>query len=764
VENCGELVSELIFISTTVDRGGAEILLLGMVKALRSEYKITVFYMIGKGSLRPNLQALGVEVKQLGLRSILRVLHSLWKNREAILQGWMYHGNIIASLFHILALGRGKLFWAVHHSAKAYARESLGKKMILKLSAFLSRMPAGIVYVSEPVQEEHNKFGYRNKNTKVIHNGIDTTQFIIDDTANERIRSELGIPSDASVLGIVGRNHPVKDYKTFFRAVAILLQTHPQLHVVTVGRDINLNEFSSQLKDLSPQNLARIHLLGERTDVPQLLSIMDVFVLSSLSESFSLSLIEALATGRCCVSTDVVFFWDLFPEALLTFKPNNYKALVEGVNRHLSLSSEQRQLIGSKARTVVEDRFTMPGMIKSYQEFWDQRVSGIKEDFKPSRRKVLRLISRLNVGGPAIHVILLTRHFNNESWESVLVTGIPGENEGDMGYLARKYGVEPVIFNNLGREISILDDLKVGLELIKLFRKEKPDIVHTHTAKAGTLGRLAAIITCVPQIYHTFHGHVFQGYFSPLKTRIFLMIERFLARFTTGIIAISKRQKDDLIKFGITQANKIHVIPLGFDFSRILPPDQDRMLRRMLNIAPGKITVALIGRITAIKNPILFMNIAGEVIRQRQNVHFLVIGDGELKQDCQHLAKKLGIQDQVSFTGFISDLMQIYGSVDIVCLTSINEGTPVSLLEAMACQKIVISTPVGGVPDFIRTGENGFICEADPVAFSNQIIDCVDNLGKYTTLREQAAKDVLNRYDMSRLFKDIEELYDLHAK
>lgn len=289
-------------------------------------------------------------------------------------------------------------------------------------------------------------------------------------------------------------------------------------------------------------------------------------------------------------------------------------------------------------------------------------------------------------------------------------------------------------------------------------------ILCTHTAKAGTLERLAAIITHVPQIYHSSPGHVFQGYFSPLKTLIFIMIERFLARFTIGIIAISKHQKDDLIKFGIAPANKISVIPLGLDFSRILPPDPDRMLRRRLDIAPEKITVALIGRIKAIKNPLLFMNIAGEVIRQRQNVHFLMIGDGELRRDCQNQAKKLGIQDQVSFTGFIADLKQIYGSVDIVCLTSINEGTPVSLLEAMACQKIVISTPVGGVPDLIKSGENGFICNADPVTFSKRIIDCVDNLGEYKTLGEQAAKDVLNRYDMSRLFKDIEELYDSSAK
>ena len=383
-----------------------------------------------------------------------------------------------------------------------------------------------------------------------------------------------------------------------------------------------------------------------------------------------------------------------------------------------------------------------------------------KKDMQERKKKIVRIISRLCISGTSVHVSLLSYHFNNDNWETILLSGVPGENEGDMIYLPKQYGIEPIIIKHMGREISLWDDFLAEVQLIKILKKEKPDIVHTHTSKAGTLGRLAAILTGVPQIYHTFHGHTFEGYFSPLKTKFFIQIERFLARFSTKIIAISERQKEDLIRFKIAKSDKITIIPLGFDFSRLLPYDNECKLRKKLNIAKDKITIALIGRVTAIKNPALFIYSANEVLKQRNNVHFLIIGDGELTDDCKKLVNQLGIQDYFTFPGFIEDLKLIYGSVDIVCLTSINEGTPVSLLEAMASQKIVIATPVGGVPDFVKNGENGFLCDANPQAIAEQIIFCVDNFQNLDYLRKQAAEEVLSKYSMNRLFKDLENLYN----
>lgn len=380
-------------------------------------------------------------------------------------------------------------------------------------------------------------------------------------------------------------------------------------------------------------------------------------------------------------------------------------------------------------------------------------------DERKRRKKIIQIIARLNVGGPAVHVTMLTGHFSSAEWQSQLLTGMHGANEGDMTYLAEQYGIKPLVLKGFGREISLWNDLRVIRQLYLIMCHEKPDIVCTHTAKAGTLGRLAAVMARVPRVYHTFHGHIFHGYFSPLKTRFYILMEKILARISTSIIAISERQKQELVSYGITKADKIRVISLGLDFSRMLPCDPDRSLATRLGVGPKVTTVALVGRITAIKAPSLFIMAAQEVLKQRNDVHFLMIGDGELKNACQAEVENLGLQRHFSFTGFVADLKLLYGSVDIVCLTSVNEGTPVSLLEAMACGKLVVSTPVGGVPDFVTDGVNGFLCPAEPHAFAARISAFVEDPGKYQNVREQASRDIQRKYSRERLFKDYERLF-----
>ncbi len=380
-------------------------------------------------------------------------------------------------------------------------------------------------------------------------------------------------------------------------------------------------------------------------------------------------------------------------------------------------------------------------------------------DKRRQQKKIIQIIARLNVGGPAVHVTLLTGHFSGEDWQSLLVTGIHGANEGDMTYLAEQYGIKPLVLKGFGRDISLWHDLRVIRQLFLILRREKPDIVCTHTAKAGTLGRLAAFLARVPRIYHTFHGNVFHGYFSSLNSRFYILMEKILAHISTSIIAISERQKQELVSYGITRAAKIRVIPLGLDFSRMLPCDPERSLATRLGIAATSTTVALVGRITAIKAPSLFIKAAQEVLKQRTDVHFLMIGDGELKDECQAEVEILGLQGHFSFTGFLADLKILYGSLDIVCLTSINEGTPVSLLEAMACGKLVISTSVGGVPDFVKDEVNGFLCPADPHDFAARIIACLDDPGKYQNMREKASQDIKRHYSKERLFEDCERLF-----
>ncbi len=363
-------MAKIVFLTTTVDLGGAEILLLNMVEALRGEHEISVLYLKGKGTLLPNFRVLGIEPRKLSFKRFLGVTGELRRSRETILQGWMYHGNLLAGFIHLLSGKRGRLFWAVHHSAKAYVSGSPFGSVRLRLTSLFARLPEKIVYVSEQVRQDHIDFGYPEGNATVIHNGIDPKSFVFDSESRSNLRLELGIGADDPVLGAVGRYHPIKDYRTFFRAAARLLTAHPSLHVVVAGRDLELGGFINQLQDLWDADLRRIHLLGERQDVAKILCAMDIYALSSLSESFSLSLIEALATQRCCVCTDVIFFQGLFPEVLRTFKPQDAEGMAGQIEYFLGLPDSEREKLGRNARTVVEASFSLDMMIKRYQNLW----------------------------------------------------------------------------------------------------------------------------------------------------------------------------------------------------------------------------------------------------------------------------------------------------------------------------------------------------------------------------------------------------------
>ena len=265
----------------------------------------------------------------------------------------------------------------------------------------------------------------------------------------------------------------------------------------------------------------------------------------------------------------------------------------------------------------------------------------------------------------------------------------------------------------MSRKISWSKDLVTLQQLIKTFRREKPLVVHTHTAKAGTLGRLAAILTRVPIKVHTFHGHVFHGYFCPLVTRFFLAIERFLARYTDRIVAISESQRHELTDvYAIAPAEKIAVIPLGFDLRPFLAVDGAiGDFRKFLGYEEDALLVGWVGRITAIKDPDLFLDSAASVIRDQPGFRFVLIGDGELREHCRNRIETAGLQRVISLAGWQQHLARVYSDLDLVVLTSINEGTPVSLLEAMASARAFVATDVGGVRDLMvapGTKQDGF--------------------------------------------------------
>jgi glycosyltransferase involved in cell wall biosynthesis len=328
-------------------------------------------------------------------------------------------------------------------------------------------------------------------------------------------------------------------------------------------------------------------------------------------------------------------------------------------------------------------------------------------DTRPIR--VMRIIARLNVGGPAIHVTLLTAHMRPPAFHSTLVCGRVGPHEGDMAYLAEAYGVAPVYMPELGRELSPWRDLITLFKLWRLMRQHRPDVVHTHTAKAGFVGRLAAWLARVPVRVHTFHGHVFHGYFGPRKTALFLALERLTAHLTDRLITISPALKEELASvYHVAPAEKIAVVPLGLDLSAYLStPRHQGAFRHQFDLPANALLVGIVGRLVPIKNHALFLQAAQRVRQSRPDTHFVIIGDGELRESLVAQAEALGLAGAVTFTGFLRDLRPVYSDLDLLVISSDNEGTPVSIIEALAAGVPVVSTAVGGVPDLLDGGHFG---------------------------------------------------------
>lgn len=388
--------------------------------------------------------------------------------------------------------------------------------------------------------------------------------------------------------------------------------------------------------------------------------------------------------------------------------------------------------------------------------------------------KVLRIINRLNLGGPTYNASYLSKYIDSR-YETLLLAGMKDDSEASSEFIATSMGLKPVYIPDMHRSINPFRDRK-AFGLIKQIIKEfKPDIVHTHAAKAGALGRLAAHQCGVPVIVHTFHGHVFHSYFNPLKTRAFLEVERYLAKRSTRIIAISNLQKEELCNtFKVCNPSKVEVIPLGFDLSRFQENKDEKRaeFRKQYNIQDDEIAIGIVGRLVPIKNHKLFLQgIKALTERTSKKIRALIIGDGESKELIESQAREMGLdyavddfekQDNtVVFTSWIKDVDVAYAGLDIVALTSLNEGTPVSLIEAQAANKPVVSTAVGGIKDVVMEGESALLCDNDNAEqFANQLLAMVEKDEMRSSMGMHAFDFINERYNYSRLVKDVEGLYD----
>jgi len=401
--------------------------------------------------------------------------------------------------------------------------------------------------------------------------------------------------------------------------------------------------------------------------------------------------------------------------------------------------------------------------------------------------RVLRIINRFNLGGPTHNAAYLTRYLPSD-YETLLVGGSQEATEEGSHHILRNLGIEPVILPELQREVAPWRDRGAYTRIKKLIKEFKPDIVHTHAAKAGAVGRMAAADLGVKAIVHTFHGHVFHSYFGPVRTALYKNIERFLARRSSRIIAISEKQKHELVdEHRITKADKVSVIPLGFDLSRFQADQAVKraLFRQVYGVADDEIAIGIVGRLVPIKNHDLFLQVLARVSqRTGRRLRAFIVGDGEERERLQERVNELGMSQVVgpyfnghgfghgvngrpmvqraliTFTSWIKEVDIVNAGVDIVMLTSLNEGTPVSLIEAQAANKPIVSTRVGGIENVVLPDQTAYLSESGDVdGLEQQLLRLVEDDGLRKRFGLGGWDHVSQRFHYTRLVNDMDHLY-----
>ena len=378
--------------------------------------------------------------------------------------------------------------------------------------------------------------------------------------------------------------------------------------------------------------------------------------------------------------------------------------------------------------------------------------------------RVLRVIARLNMGGPAIHVANLAAGLETRGYHTTLVAGSLARGEDSMAFLAERLGVTVVSVPEIQREISALHDARSIVRLASLIRKERPHILHTHTAKAGAIARAAALLAGdarPPVVVHTFHGHVLKGYFGPARTAFFRQVERTLARSSDVLVAVSPEVRDDLVELGVAPREKFAVVRLGIPLEeRLGDPSADLDFRRLYGIPDGAFVVGWVGRMTGVKDTGAVLEIVRATRERGVDAVLCMVGDGPDRGRLEQLAHELGIARATYFVGYQPDVAGYYRLFDAFVLPSVNEGTPVSAIEALASGTPVVANRVGGVPDVVRDGVDGFLVEAGDVeAAADGLARLASDPELRRTLGEAGRARVLERYSVARLVDDVDRLY-----
>ncbi len=384
---------------------------------------------------------------------------------------------------------------------------------------------------------------------------------------------------------------------------------------------------------------------------------------------------------------------------------------------------------------------------------------------KNKKTRILRIISRMNVGGPSKHVVNLAEGLNKFNCETLLISGQPSKSEGEMFALAENKNFKLKKIEYLKRPISPLYDLISFIKIVKTIKDFSPDIVHTHTTKAGILGRAAALLCGVPKIYHTYHGHIFKGYFSKLQSCLIIAIERFFSAFTTKLIALTPNLASELKQIlRIKTPDKIRVVPLGLNLNSFLStPRKSNIWRESMGFKEKDFVIGIVARLVPVKNHTMLINSMKNLCSVFTNLHLAIIGDGELKEKLVKQSQQLGLSKVIHFCGISNKIEEVYSDLDLLILCSKNEGTPVVIIEALAAGCPVAAVNVGGVKEVLENGKSGRLLPSDPNQFTQALSKAISDIkeGRFKEYpSEQTRKKISEFYSVEKLSENIYNLYE----
>ena len=604
--------------------------------------------------------------------------------------------------------------------------------------------------------------GYPAERLGHIPPGIDLARFTGLD--RDSARATYGVDPSELVLVSVANLKSVKNQSLLIEVSATLAGRGVAHRLWLVGDGPERPRLEAQVRGTHPTP-ASVVFAGREADPLSRYAAADLFVLSSDWEGSPTAVLEALAAGLPVVTTDVGDVKDFVTDAVgRTVPPRNAPAFTAAVE---SVVESDRRRSMSRAARLAAATFSSESAAARYAELftWAVRDRGPLPCLyaPPAPRRVLRVLSRLNVGGPTLHVVLLSRMMERHGVTTTLVSGTVGPDEGDMSYVAAEHGVAVHTIPSLGRSVSPLKDVAALIALTRLTLRFRPDVVHTHASKGGAIGRLAAILfNLVPfgkraVIVHTYHGHTFEGYFGPLAGRVFRSVERALGRLTDRVVVLSAQQFDDIVaRFRIVPGVRARIVPLGLDLRGYFEADdriRDRA-RRSLGLLPEERTIVTAGRLTSIKNHAFLLRAFRGVAARLPHARLLLAGDGDLRGELQRLAVTLGIESRVQFLGWRKDLPDLFAAADVVALSSNNEGTPVAIIEAIAAGCPVVATDVGGVSDVVGAASGILVPVGDESAFADALITAAGRGRLPAVVRAD-----MRRFAAERLVDDLLSLY-----